>query len=74
MARAKGPVSATRCKYCSKKAPPVDYKDVASLQKFCSPQGKLYDRKRLGTCARHQRAITRAVKRARFLALLRYTG
>jgi len=64
----------TRCRYCAKNAPVVDYKDINTLQKFCSPQGKLYDRKRLGSCAKHQRLITAAVKRARFLALLRYTG
>lgn len=64
-----------RCRYCSKDAPEVvDYKDVNSLQKFMSPQGKMFDRKRLGNCAKHQRAISRAIKRARFLALLRYSG
>jgi small subunit ribosomal protein S18 len=64
-----------RCRYCAKDAPSVvDYKDVNTLQKFMSPQGKLFDRKRLGNCAKHQRAISRAVKRARFLALLRYSG
>ena len=63
------------CRYCAKNAPAVvDYKDVGTLSKFMSPQGKLFDRKRLGSCAKHQRAITRAVKRARFLGLLRYTG
>ncbi len=64
-----------RCRYCGKNAPEVvDYKDVNTLQKFMSPQGKLFDRKRLGNCAKHQRAIARAVKRARFLGLLRYSG
>ncbi len=62
------------CKFCKKGAPPIDYKDVSTLQKCCSPQGKLFDRKRMGTCAKHQRALTRAVKRARFLGLLRYVG
>jgi len=51
-----------------------DYKDVNTLQKMCSPQGKLYDRKRLGMSAKLQRRIAKAVKRARFLALLRYVG
>ncbi len=51
-----------------------DYKDMNTLQKACSPQGKLYDRKRLGTTAKVQRRLKRAVKRARFLALLRYVG
>ncbi len=51
-----------------------DYKDVATLQKLCSPQGKLFDRKTLGASAKMQRRITSAVKRARFLALLKYAG
>ncbi len=63
-----------RCKYCAKDAPPVDYKDVPALQKYSSAQGKMYGRKKLGTCARHQRQIKQAVKRARFLGLLRYVG
>ena len=64
-----------RCRYCAKDAPPVvDHKDVAALSKFVSSQGKLYDRKRLGNCAKHQRALSRAVKRARFLALIRSAG
>ena len=64
----------TRCKFCQKGAPLVDYKDVNTLQKVSSPQGKMYGRKRLGTCARHQRQLKKAVKRARFLALLRFVG
>lgn len=64
-----------RCRYCAKDAPPVvDYKDINSLQKYMSPQGKMFERKRTGSCAKHQRAIARAIKRARFLALLRYSG
>lgn len=63
------------CRHCSKEGPDlIDYKDLNSLLKCISPQGKLFERKRLGTCAKHQRAIARAVKRARFLALLRYCG
>jgi small subunit ribosomal protein S18 len=52
----------------------VDYKDVRTLHKLNTPQGKLYSRKRSGTCAAHQRQVKRAVKRARFLALLPYVG
>lgn len=52
----------------------IDYKDVATMQKFCSPQGKLFDRKRMGTSAKQQRKIAIAVKRARYLGLLRYIG
>ncbi len=64
----------TRCRFCGKDAPMVDYKDVNVLQKFASPQGKMYERKRSGLCARDQRRLAKAIKRARFLALMRYTG
>jgi small subunit ribosomal protein S18 len=67
-------VRRNRCKFCGKDAPLVDYKDVPTLQKFSSAQGKMYGRKKLGTCARHQRKVSQAVKRARFLGLLRYVG
>lgn len=63
-----------RCKFCQRRVEVVDYKDVPTLQKLSSAQGKLYGRKRLGTCAKHQRQVTLAVKRARFLGLLRYVG
>lgn len=52
----------------------VDYKDVATLKKFLSPHGKLFSRKRTGLSAAAQHALARAVKRARFLALLPYVG
>ena len=52
----------------------VDYKDVRTLQKLCTSQGKLFSRKRSGNCAKHQRQFRQAAKRARFLALLPYIG
>lgn len=52
----------------------VSYKDVRTLQKLITPQGKLYSRKRSGACAQCQRKIKKAVKRARFLALLPFVG
>ncbi|MHC4886390.1 MAG: 30S ribosomal protein S18 [Planctomycetota bacterium] len=63
-----------RCKFCQRGVEVVDYKDIPALQKLSSAQGKMYGRKRLGTCAKHQRQVTQAVKRARFLGLLRYVG
>ena len=63
-----------KCRFCKMGVDPVDYKDVRSLQKLSTLQGKLYSRKRSGNCARHQRQAKRAVKRARFLALLPYVG
>lgn len=52
----------------------VDYKDIRTLSKLITPQGKLFGRKRSGACAHCQRKIKVAVKRARFLALLPYVG
>ncbi|GAB4329573.1 MAG: hypothetical protein Kow0010_14040 [Dehalococcoidia bacterium] len=51
----------------------VDYKDVARLRQFINEAGKIETRRKLATCALAQRSITRAVKRARYLALLPYT-
>lgn len=64
----------SRCKFCAKDATPINYKDVSALQKFASAQGKMYGRKRLGTCAHHQKQVKKAIKRARFLGLMRYVG
>jgi small subunit ribosomal protein S18 len=52
----------------------VDYKDIRTLTKLVTPQGKMYPRKRSGACASCQRKIKIAVKRARFLALLPFVG
>ena len=57
-----------------KDLPEIDYKDVATLQKFVSPQGKLYSRKRSGFTAQHQAELKRAVKAARYLGLMPYVG
>jgi small subunit ribosomal protein S18 len=58
-----------RCRFCREKIA-VDYKDVAMLVKLCSPQGKILARRKTGNCAWHQRLVSQAIKRARFLALL----
>ena len=67
-----------RCRFCTKEGCPrpafVDYKDVATLRRMCTSQGKMMARKRTGNCAAFQRAIKDAVMRARFLALLPYVG
>lgn len=63
-----------KCRFTRARVENVDYKDVATLQKMVSAQGKLYGRKRTGTAAHFQRKVDRAVKRARFLALLPYVG
>ena len=67
-----------RCRFCTQEGCPrpafVDYKDVVGLKKLCTSQGKLFSRKRSGTCAAFQRAVSLAVKRARFMGLLPYVG
>src|SRR5262249_37140839 len=67
-----------RCRFCTKEGCPrpafVDYKDVPTLKKLCTSQGKLFSRKRSGNCAAFQRAVKDAIKRARFMALLPYVG
>jgi small subunit ribosomal protein S18 len=67
-----------RCRFCTKEGCPrpafVDYKDVQTLKKLCTSQGKLFSRKRSGNCAAFQRAVKDAVKRARFMALMPYVG
>lgn len=63
-----------KCRFCRAKVKDVDYKNVAGLSKLTTQQGKLYSRKRSGNCAEHQRSCKRAVKRARFLALMPYVG
>jgi len=62
-----------KCRFC-KSGREADYKDVRTLLKLSTPQGKIYSRKRSGNCAYHQRKVKGAIKRARFLALLPYTG
>lgn len=54
--------------------PYVDWKDIESLRRLMSPNGKIYGRKRLGTSAREQRMLAQAIKRARFMGLLPYTS
>ncbi len=67
-----------RCRFCTKEGCPrpafVDFKDVVSLKKMCTAQGKMFSRKRSGTCSTFQRALSLAVKRARFMGLMPYVG
>ncbi|MEX2043573.1 MAG: 30S ribosomal protein S18 [Patescibacteria group bacterium] len=63
-----------RCQFCGKDVDVVDYKDVRLLSKFVSPYGKIDARRRSGNCAKHQRIIATAIKRARLAALLPYTS
>ncbi len=58
------------CVFCADKNAVIDYKDVNRLKKFVSERGKILPRRITGTCAKHQRALTVAIKRARHIALM----
>ena len=62
------------CSFCVEKAKEIDYKDSAKLRRYISDRGKIEPRRKTGTCARHQRILATALKRARHLALLPYTA
>ena len=60
------------CSFCAGKIQAIDYKDPEKLHGFISDRGKIAPRRRTGTCAKHQRILATAIKRARHLALLPY--
>ena len=62
------------CHFCVDRVEEIDYKDIAKLRKFVSERAKILPRRATGTCAKHQRALTTAIKRARQVALLPYTN
>ena len=62
------------CVFCVDHVEAIDYKDGAKLRRFLSDRGKIEPRRKTGTCAKHQRRLTIALKRARHLALLPYTS
>ena len=62
------------CAFCVDKVEAIDYKDVQKLLKFTSDRAKILPRRVTGTCARHQRELTTAIKRARQVALMAYTA
>ncbi|MDO5039276.1 MULTISPECIES: 30S ribosomal protein S18 [unclassified Clostridium] len=61
------------CAFCVEKAESIDYKDVAKLRKYVTERGKILPRRISGTCAKHQRQLTTAIKRSRNIALLPFT-
>ena len=61
------------CAFCVDKAENIDYKDVAKLRKYVTERGKILPRRISGTCAKHQRELTTAIKRSRNIALLPFT-
>ena len=62
------------CAFCADRVEDIDYKDIPRLRRYLSERAKIVPRRVTGTCARHQRQLTVAIKRARHLALLPYTS
>ncbi len=62
------------CVFCQDKVTVIDYKDVNRLKKFVTESGKMIPRRMSGTCAKHQRELSNAIKRARVAALLPFKG
>lgn len=63
-----------QCRFCRDKIEYVDYKDIDTLGKLLTNRGKIFSRKRSGNCAGCQRKVKRAIKRARYMALLPFTS
>jgi len=62
------------CTFCVEKVQHIDYKDVGRLRRFTSERGKILPRRMTGTCAKHQRQLSTAIKRARTIALMPYVS
>lgn len=62
------------CAFCQDKDKKIDYKDTQTLKKYVSDRGKILPRRVTGACAKHQRAVTVAIKRSRQVALLPYSA
>ena len=62
------------CRFCADSSLVIDYKDARALKYFITERGKIIPRRISGTCAKHQRSLTVAIKRARTIALLPYLG
>ncbi|MFH1537089.1 MAG: 30S ribosomal protein S18 [Patescibacteria group bacterium] len=62
------------CYFCANNIKDIDYKKADMIQKFTSNYAKILPAKRMGTCAKHQRKLATAIKRARYMALLPFTN
>jgi len=62
------------CRFCMDKSLVIDYKDSKNLRHFVTERGKIIPRRIYGTCAKHQRQLTDAIKKARQIALMPYAG
>lgn len=62
------------CQFCMNKVKEIDYKDVETLRRFITERAKIMPKRVTGTCAKHQRRLAQAIKRARIMALLPFVG
>ena len=62
------------CRFCTDKVEEIDYKDLERVARFVTERGKIMPSRLTGNCAKHQRRLTRAIKRARYMALLPYVS
>ena len=62
------------CQFCVDKVQDIDYRDIAKLRRYVSERAKILPRRITGTCAKHQRQLTTAIKRARHIALLPFSA
>ncbi len=62
------------CQFCTDPSSKIDYKQVDIMKRLITEEGKIRPRRQTGTCARHQRQLAKAIKRARHVALLPFTG
>jgi len=63
-----------QCHFCLNNVKEIDYKDAGLLRRFINSYGKIFPKKRTGTCAKHQRKLATAIKRARIMAILPFTN
>lgn len=61
------------CRFCSEKVAYIDYKNIKTLRSYLTERGKVFPRRMTGTCAKHQRELSEAIKRARSIALLAFS-
>jgi small subunit ribosomal protein S18 len=72
--RYSGPRPPKTCPFCSAKVKQIDYKSGDALRRYLTERGKIKARRKIGTCAKHQRRLSLAIKRARHIALLPFTA
>jgi len=72
--RFQGPRPPRVCPFCAQKSKVIDYKNTDMLRRYLTDHGKIKPRRKVGTCARHQRVLAGAIKRARHIALLPFVS